>query len=335
MYMHTETISKYRGQWMGIAILLVALFHCSIQRNHIAIAYLCFIGDMGVDFFFFLSGMGMYYAFQKKEVSLLEFYQKRTLRIVPAWFLVNLLRQYVFGAGIGLDLPSVIKLFTGFTFWLDGNLFYWYIPAQLCFYLMTPLFMKLYKQNKRKARGIFAGVWLVLLAICLLAHNADYFIFLFRWPIYFTGIFFGDLAYHKRKLPKYIPWMALVLLGICGSSLYWLFHHINMTTIRYEYKYIVFYPFALSLCLLGSLLMEKSHARLRSLQWLGGITLEIYLLHEFLLAQFTRLVADIPFDSWYIIWNGMVFVITLAVAWALHQGISLSGRVLKLAKRIG
>ena len=87
--MNVNIISKYRSQLMGIAIVLVALFHSNIVRANNVLDYLCFSGDIGVDMFFFLSGFGMFYAYLKKP-TVQGFYWKRLVRIVPVWFLVNL-----------------------------------------------------------------------------------------------------------------------------------------------------------------------------------------------------------------------------------------------------
>ena len=85
-----NSLSLYRSELMGVAILMIMFFH--IEKFHAvsehplisqSILYQ-FIqnGNSGVDVFAFLSGMGIYFAWSKRP-ELLSFYRKRVLRILP------------------------------------------------------------------------------------------------------------------------------------------------------------------------------------------------------------------------------------------------------------
>ncbi|MCR4802764.1 MAG: acyltransferase, partial [Lachnospiraceae bacterium] len=189
--MDYSLLSKYRGQLMGLAIIFVALFHSSLDHSYLIVDMLCFGGDMGVDIFFLISGFGMYYAFLKKP-KLLQFYMKRVSRIVPAWFIVNLIIRFQEDDLTSIDKLFLLKTMTGFSFWIDGNLYFWYVSAILAFYLITPLFMFLYQKKKHYAYLTFSIIWFLLLGMSFVAHNASYFIFLFRWPVFFLGIYLGE-----------------------------------------------------------------------------------------------------------------------------------------------
>ena len=319
--MDLSTLSKYRTQLMGVAILLVALFHSSIIRANEAIDLLCFCGDMGVDIFFFVSGFGMYYTFIKKT-SMKEFYMKRSIRIIPAWFLINLFVQ-LWGTSLeNINWMWFLKCMTGFTFWLDGNLYYWYIPSILLFYFMTPFFMKMYKKNKIKAYIGISVLWMGLLGCSLLAYNADYFIFLFRFPIYFIGILFGELSYKNTKWKKEIlvGCIAVLILGILSLS--FIKHYHATTWIRYDFKYFVYFVAALSFIILLCYFFEQVDYRFPILNFLGKITLEVYLLHEYILRKITGMFDGIPFDSLGIIFNILVFGITVIIAYIIHNGLT-------------
>ena len=131
---------------MGIATIMVALFHSSIVRANDGIDLFFFVGDMGVDVFFFVSGLGMFFAWSKKP-ALKQFYINRFLRIVPTWFLVNLIVQFETIISGQIDWWKEIKCFTGLSFILDGNLYFWYVPAILLLYLLTPVIMKQYEKE--------------------------------------------------------------------------------------------------------------------------------------------------------------------------------------------
>ncbi len=79
-------ISRYRGELMGAAMIFVILFHVGLPRDDTFFG-LRRIGNIGVDIFLFLSGMGLWFSWTKKP-SLSHFFSRRFLRIYPAWFII-------------------------------------------------------------------------------------------------------------------------------------------------------------------------------------------------------------------------------------------------------
>ena len=311
-------ISKYRSQLMGVAILFVVIFHSSIIHVNSFIDMICFIGDMGVDIFFLISGFGMYYAYIKRP-SIFNFYLKRIIRIVPAWFVVNLIIQFNTVDMKHVNFEYLIKVMTGFLFWLEGNLYFWYISAILAFYLITPFFMNLYLKNKKKAYLAIMLLWMTLLGICFIMHNGKYFIFLFRWPVYFGGIYLGECSYKKIKYNRntilassIMLFVGLIFTNFIRNN----YEHNNI--VRYDYKYFTFILIVIPICILLPMLFEKVKYNFCILKFLGNITLEIYLLHEFLLQKITNWIDVIPFDRAYIIYNILVFGGVVLLAWMLH-----------------
>lgn len=304
---------------MGVAILLVALFHSSIVHVNPTTDMICFMGDMGVDIFFFLSGMGMFYAY-RKDTKILTFYKKRMVRIVPAWFLVNL---YIQLDQVGFDvaqiqLVSFVKYMTGFSFWLEGNLYFWYIPAALAFYAMTPAFMWMYKKNRKQAYAVCSIIWAALLGASIVFQNASYFIFLFRWPVFFLGILFGDFSFQKKKIKQaYVfPVVVMFVLGLLMENVIRMYN--GKYGIRYDYKYFVYVMISIPICIILAYAMDQVKYSFRGLGFLGGITLEVYLLHEFILRKVTIWIGAVPFDSLGILFNVLVFAGTVLTAWILH-----------------
>ena len=70
-------ISRYRGELMGLAIIFVILFHVGLPRED-AFFGLKRMGNIGVDFFLFLSGMGLWFSWTKHP-SLRKFYPSTLL----------------------------------------------------------------------------------------------------------------------------------------------------------------------------------------------------------------------------------------------------------------
>ena len=82
-------LSRYRGELMGVAMLVVMLFHVGGNRHETI--WLCMgrCGNVGVDMFLFLSGIGLWYSLSSRpwggvRSRLSTFYRRRLLRIYPA-----------------------------------------------------------------------------------------------------------------------------------------------------------------------------------------------------------------------------------------------------------
>ena len=83
-----QLISRHRSELMGLAMLWVVLFHCfHLEITQPQLKFFKEIGFCGVDIFILLSGMGQYVSLTKAK-SLREYYSRRLLRILPAYWLV-------------------------------------------------------------------------------------------------------------------------------------------------------------------------------------------------------------------------------------------------------
>ena len=60
-------ICKWRAELMGAAILWVVLFHAGFQFRGVFFDTVQAIGYGGVDIFFLLSGIGLYYSLKKSD----------------------------------------------------------------------------------------------------------------------------------------------------------------------------------------------------------------------------------------------------------------------------
>ena len=94
-------ISRFRAEHMGMAIIFIMLFHVPLPRAD-EFYGLYRMGNIGVDIFLFLSGLGLWFSWCKTDGkdfwhSYILFYFKRLLRIYPAWFMGNLLLLMALG----------------------------------------------------------------------------------------------------------------------------------------------------------------------------------------------------------------------------------------------
>ena len=102
-------ISQYRMPLMGFAAIWIVAFHSFYFGTSFFGSLLNFAkasGFVGVDIFFFLSGMGLMMGWHKKRYTLKGFYLRRLSRILPAYWIVivlGLAARLVLGAVCPMD----------------------------------------------------------------------------------------------------------------------------------------------------------------------------------------------------------------------------------------
>lgn len=191
-----DTISRQRGPLMGIAIVWVFLFHTS-AFNSTLFADICSKGYIGVDVFFFLSGLGLCYSLNK-DSDIASFYKKRVVRILPTWVLI-LCMMHMLSIVTHLPHPytplQLMCYYTGIGYFLQPLFdnpvcvyyYEWYIPTLLVFYLSAPFIFKL------RCRFL-AGLIALTVAIALLLNHTSigqfYYMSYTRVPVYILGFLF-------------------------------------------------------------------------------------------------------------------------------------------------
>lgn len=142
-------ISKYRGELMGVAILLVLWYHIFTGTGSSIIPGLSSIGYFGVDIFLFLSGIGLCYGYGKYK-SVVQFYKRRVLRIYPTYLTAIIIGALLTTSFSIVDI--IIKsVCVGYFLPVYGmSSFDWYVPTIILFYLIFPI---LYRLNYNKLMG--------------------------------------------------------------------------------------------------------------------------------------------------------------------------------------
>lgn len=131
------SISAARNVLFGLSTLIILFFHSSILIPE-SLPVLNFIqetGNIGVDIFLFLSAVGLYFSFSKKE-CVADFYKRRMLRILPPLLLFTIIWFAFEGTG-GLKayLSNVFML----SFITQGTRIVWFFALLLVLYMLYPL----------------------------------------------------------------------------------------------------------------------------------------------------------------------------------------------------
>lgn len=302
-----QLISKYRSHLMGIAIILIMITHNTFTYQNTINDCIREFADGGVDVFFLLSGFGCYFAVH--NYSTLEFIKRRMVRILPSYLLI-VIPYSLFLIFSGSELESVLINFSLISFWVNGNLTEWFIAAILLLYILTPWLVRFVE---KKYLSIFCIGFYFLLVLCRVFQNQELNlineIFSIRIPIYIFGMFLAKVSSdHSLIIRK-----SLVDIGLVVTLLGWIsLHFFHCDTMLRRGITGWMYVF---ICFELVYLFDKRNVNLSILHILGGITLEIYLLHQkmegicYHLFQFLKEESKILFCS-------NIFAIILAVGMA-------------------
>ena len=162
-------ISRFRAEQMGAAMLFVILFHVALDRGD-PFYGLRRCGNVGVDIFLFLSGVGLWFAWTKTP-SVSHFYRRRLIRILPTWLICSTafyLRDYLGARRFSKDIVDLIGDITiNWDFWLHDELTFWYVPAIMALYLVAPWYMRLIERYPTyRWLPMLMVVWCVMVQWC-------------------------------------------------------------------------------------------------------------------------------------------------------------------------
>lgn len=216
----TSLLLKYRKAIMGVAALLVYVGHVwePMFGKIVGISFIEYFvkmtGFVGVDFFFFLSGIGLVYGIQKHKLSM--FYLRRIRRTYFPFFLTAIAMLIV----NRWTLETFIGNVTGFRF-LFENMYslLWFVPAIMIFYFLFPLYYKCFDKadNKYHFTAFVITVWLFFSVMLENVLRGDLYGFTNRIPVFVVGILTGWLIQNQKIVFTKYTWAlctATWLLGI-------------------------------------------------------------------------------------------------------------------------
>ena len=316
-------ISRYRGELMGAAMLFIILFHVGLARTD-PFYGLRRCGNVGVDIFLFLSGVGLWFSWTKNP-SLRHFYTRRLVRIYPAWILAACafyipLYLHSHGGGYSRNLFDLIaNIAVGWSFWRMDDLSFWYIPATLALYLVAPFYMRLIIRHP-----IYRWIPMVCILWCIIVqwvgpiHHAvgHLEIFWSRVPVFLIGVNFGAPVQRKERLDGASIWMIILLfLSTFGTTLY--LEQITHGRFPLYVERMIYIPFTVtSILMLNRVFRRTPKWFNRAFKFVGALSLEAYLIHLHFVMVYIE-----PHHLGY--WETFLLTvaITLPLAWIAHHAL--------------
>ncbi|MBO5001835.1 MAG: acyltransferase [Prevotella sp.] len=316
-----SALSTYRSELMGLAMLFVILFHVWLPKTDPMFG-LHRIGNVGVDMFMFLSGIGLWYAWQKKP-TLKQFYWRRYIRIYPAWLIMACLFYIpnylnVEGGGYSPNIWHLIaNILFNWSFWRIDDLTFWFIPSIMMMYTFAPAYMSLIQRSP-------AYRWMPVLFM-VLAVMVQYYppvhagvghieIFFSRIPIFLLGVNCGEWVRERRTLEPSAMWL-LLLVFVMSLLMCVEFEESWRGRFPLFLERMVYIPLTVSgLLLLAHLLDVLPQWANKAFAFVGTISLEIYLIHAHFVLKYLG-----PYKLGFWLTTILLLLITIPLSWLLHK----------------
>lgn len=288
-------------------------------------------GNIGVDIFLIMSGIGLYFSFTKDR-DINAFYVRRVKRVIPTVLICSTLWFGIQGIN-GLKTYLVYVNLGGV--YVYGESYFWYFSLLIPLYAIYPAYRLL--QDKMK-NGIILGFIVIIgwTCILLLIDKTEFFcraeIALTRVPAFIIGCMLGKPVLKNEKLGK-------GFIGLISLLLFPLFelYNLGLTTIVRRYTGTII---ALITILVLSLVLVKIRnckMVIIPLAVIGGYSMEIYLLYSAMGMLFKGIfnVSSSTGVAYYIPVATVTFVLSIGLKAVTDKIISLFERKSKslLVKR--
>lgn len=325
MMEHLHIVSKERSTLMGVAIIMIMLFHCAYYSEIPALTAIVRNWDMGVDMFALMSGLGIFFSLSKDGNSW-GFYKKRLARIVPAFLIVVIPYSiYRYFGGLSFKyLLTVVTMLSGFR----GDTSFWFISYIMACYAISPLLFKLQKRTKRVFLLTAASIVVSTLFYYFVGYkinNSD--LWILRFPVFVLGMEIGNIV----KNGEYTAVQALstkekclmILAAIAGIAVVSCSRLLNegtrLSLISQSLMYLAGTPLLL---VPAGYLFQRLNKAGNVFAYFGAISLELYLVHERICL---RTVGSFCTEVW------LYVIVSIAMAVVLAKLVSLlSGKIAKL-----
>ena len=312
-----------RNTIYGVCAVWIVLFHIfrRISMPYIpVVTNIVGIGNMAVDVFFFFSGLCLSLSAEKhdyRKTGWSMYYNRRFLRVLVPYLIICVpyyLWAAVFEHSGGMIRKAVVFLvnLSSAAFWLRGTQTTWYLYGIVVFYLLFPLLYGFSVKNGRARKvGLLAGLILFAVITAYTPILKNSMIVWARLPIFTIGVFAGTERIRERmpnSLETAAAAITVLLLGWVTSA-----SEISESfTMPQVYRLLLYIPLTLALLVLAS----RAGGRISVFEWIGGVSLEVYLIHITLLHPFKYYgVIDAVGYGLYL----LLPVVALGLAWIVRQ----------------
>lgn len=210
-------ISRYRTELMGISAILILICHAA--GNNVLmpkwLMYLVAQGAIGVDIFFFLSGMGLYYSlFSYKGVK--SWYARRYRRLLVPYLAITIPLGIINIAVYNESLLRVLSGISTLQYWISHQAA-WFIALLLPLYGVAP-WLNRWLKNKGgiKCIAVFAACYAIALwpsAVSPTSFFGNVQFAIIRVPVFVLGMYMVPQIQREKQLSYKPMLLSLVVAG--------------------------------------------------------------------------------------------------------------------------
>lgn len=301
-------LSRQRKPLMGVAIMLIMLFHSGWLLNNPSMDSIFRNGDCGVEMFAVLSGIGCSFSL-KRNSSVLQFYKRRLLKILPTFVILALLYGLYLYFKKGASWKHVVSLSIGFATF-RGDITFWFVSYILICYLLAPFLISIRnKINKPFISTLIVCAISEVLYLFLKDRIIQSYVWTLRFPAFTLGIdiasfTFSNITSSKGKCKSSLS-LAIIELIILISIL-----SLSRYCDTYEARYFCYLIMNVPIMIVLGNLIERAELLRKSLSFIGTLTFEIYLLHAVIV--FPALYSILPINGWALLPIAIIATISLA-----------------------
>lgn len=317
-------ISQMRTCLFGLAIFCIMVFHSPLETAAYETRFFRVFLNIGVEIFLVLSAIGLY-ASLENDPRLGAFYWKRVLRavlptipVVLVWF-----GYYDLLGGAGWRAFFIDATLLGF--WIRGSRPEWFVALILVLYAVYPALHRL-RKSRRGAVGIllltaaFVALNIVWCFLAPVSYERTEIAFS-RVPVFLLGCLIAPWVRENKKAPR-------GMFGVCAAAFAVLFIVKFFGHFAKPWSRLINAPLGFLLTILLSqaacTCCDKTAGRpfVRFFSFLGGFSLELYLLHERVLHVVQA--AGCPAGPYGILVTAAAIALAIPAAWAYAK---VCGRV--------
>lgn len=263
----------------GISILLIVVHHLTIRLiNPNFMKPFLNVGFLGVAIFFFISGYGLISSYLKDENHLNNFFSKRVARVYIPFMVTNIFIG-ITSILIFDESYSITEIFLTSIFLknITSGQVFWYINATILFYIVFYLTLKFLKTTT-KAIIIMFIYSIIYIFVCRIQEMGIY------WYNTALAFPFGVLVAYKKEKILYIIktyYNKLFIIFLIGFVIIFL-----ISFEESKNKFIFDTISSILFIFLVMLLNYKLNIKSKLLDFIGSISFEIYLVHQFIIDIF-------------------------------------------------
>lgn len=301
-------LSEQRSPLMGFAIIYIMLFHFESHNPFFCTKFFV-VGDIGVECFLLLSGLGNYYSLSRtEESSVLQFYKRKLWRILPSFWIMIIPISVFHYMQHGISLTVFFTRIFGLSVFNEGARGYWYITALLICYIISPLLYKFFRESNRKEIII---VILSFIICYMLSFLLGVEILFRRLPVFVLGMYIGKLCLNRNLINIIVVFIISILLFICTQ-----YYRTNLSYELSVYRLlsnVLTLPLMMSIAYLISFPLMKFVRLL--FDFMGKISLELYLIHIFILRYISHFYVS---AEYYVVYSLVFFIGSILLSYFLH-----------------